>query len=45
MASFPVTLDGFNHRKALAVIVTPYASFVGPTGDNAVPIVITEAGR
>jgi hypothetical protein len=45
IVSFPVTLDAFNQRKGLAVIVVPYAAFVAPMGNDAIPVVITEAGR
>jgi len=45
VAAFPVTLDGFNNRKALAVTVVPYSSFVAPEGGDAVPIVITQPAR
>jgi|SRR5579862_401228 len=33
MVSFPVTLDGFNHRKSVSVVVQPY--------DQPVPIILT----
>jgi hypothetical protein len=44
VVSFLVTLDAFNHRKALAVMIYPYASAMGPSGGDEGPVVITKSG-
>ena len=41
VASFPVPLDTFNSRKSLAVIITPYASYMSPSASEEAPVVIT----
>lgn len=43
--SLPVTLDAFNNRKSLAVIVTPYASFMAPNASEEPPVIITKQGK
>ena len=40
IVSFPVTLDAFNHRKALSILVYPYASVSSPEGNDAAPLII-----
>jgi hypothetical protein len=45
IVAFPVTMDAFNNRRSLSVIVVPHASFVGPAGSDAIPVVITQKGR
>lgn len=44
VVSFPVTLDTFNGRRAIAVMIYPYASATVPNGGNEPPAVITRAG-
>jgi hypothetical protein len=42
IASFPVSLDLFNHRKSLSVLIYPYASAMFLTGGNQPVVVIRE---
>ncbi|MFB3814075.1 MAG: hypothetical protein ACE14L_08175 [Terriglobales bacterium] len=39
---FPVTLDAFNARKALSVIIQPYAGVMSPSGGDEAPVIITK---
>jgi hypothetical protein len=42
IVSFPVTLDSFNRRKSLSVMVYPYDTFVAPAGGDQPAVVITK---
>jgi hypothetical protein len=42
VVSFPITLDTFNARKSLSVIIVPYAGAMAPGGGDEQPVVITK---
>jgi hypothetical protein len=42
IVSFPVTLDSFNSRKSLSVMIYPYDTFVAPAGGDQPAVVITK---
>jgi len=42
IVGFPVTLDAFNARKSLSVMIYPYATAQAPAGGDQPPVVITK---
>ncbi len=42
IVSFPVTLDTFNNRKSLSVLILPYAGAMSPQGGDEPVVVITK---